>query len=237
MGCCRVAAQISVEDTDCIDLIGDGSPMAPLQAEPILAPTVIGLGQAPEILGNGISCGPTGLEVQPDRVTYLAFGGGLPGSLPMITTDQAGAGPNGSAAWGARLEVQTIQQDPNRASIPYAIGTFPGLNIVLEPGAVCEVLLTVYGAPINAPVGALTPIVDTKQWQFENNGPTLQTFATPPFNDEGPAGFFPAGSLVGDFVWRGYQVWIRTTGFTGPSSVTAYLGGAGVNVFIWGWPF
>jgi hypothetical protein len=235
---CRVYCESTVvsQSTDCIDLSGDGSTGTPLQANPILAPTVTGQGPTPGPLCNGITCGPDGLEVQPDRVLYVGIGGGASASLPVILTDQAGAGPGGSATWGARVDIQTVQLDPCRGSLAYSLRTFPGINYVLEPGATVELYLETYSTGINAAQGTLAPFLSVQQWQFENNGPALQTYVTPPFNDENPVTLFPAGSAVGDFIWVGYQVWIRTTGFTGPSSVSSYLGGAGMNAFIWGLP-
>lgn len=231
---CRVrceAAPIVAGGTSCVEVTGTGITGNPLQVSEVVAPTV----QHPLlsfVLPNGLSCGPNGFEVQPDR-QIGGYSVGTPiGFLPTITTNQAGVGPGGGVPWGARFDYQIVCTEPNRPQIFLGYVTHPALHIVLEPGAAVTYAFEAYSTPAhNDPPSLLTPWFSIFIWHFENNGTGLIRYDTP-FIYDGP-GFgetFGPAEPVGTFAWKGYQSYIATSGFTGASAVSGGFFGSGPSV-------
>lgn len=223
MGCrFRCESPTVAGGTTCIDVSGTGVTGDPLQISENLAPTL----PYPLVGGtlpNGISCGPTGLEVAADRQPSLFLASAPIGYLPVITTDMA------AAPWGARLEYDITNLEANRLSVVLGWIIHPPLHVILEPGATMTYAFEVYNTPAhNDPPGLLAPWYGLSIWHFENNGTGLIRYDTPYIHDGPNFGetFGPAEPF-GTFAWKGYQAIITTTGFTGASNVGAGIFGSG----------
>ena len=140
-GPCRIRVPITVADTDCVDLEGDGSPSSPLTAAPIIPASIphplLGAGTP---VSNGLACEATGLEVGPYSFVF-GGGGGLPiGSLPPIVADTPPGpfvgGPVGSIAWGPALSTSLPNPSPSGQFFGgLATTEHPIIRVTLEPGA------------------------------------------------------------------------------------------------------
>lgn len=151
------AVTITIADTECIDLSGDGSLASPLMADIIIAPDDGG--------GNGVECGPTGLFVAPstDLGNTLIFGSDgrlLVPSDPAIAAHESDAvdahdasavsfvpaGPISSTdVQSATVEIATTLV-PNNQIIDYAL-VLADAGKVVEINAAADKIVTV---PLNA---------------------------------------------------------------------------------------
>lgn len=225
MGCCQPKCRCenflsAIEDTNTIDLSGNGSPGTPLKGDVILAPTVIHpLTLA--VLPNGISAGVAGLEAQPDRQFGFSVIPPLPGGQPPITVDTAGGEVAGQAIWGTGVTGSAIGYDANRDTLAQRTEERPIVTATLEPGATVSV-----GHKVNA-FGFL-------DWHIENTTASIQTTTIwlgylVAIDSIIPAGVANPGPL------ETWDMLIRTTGFTGASSVST-VGDRGMSVVYYGWP-
>lgn len=223
--CCRVrvSPEITAEGTTCIDVAGVGSPGDPLQVSEVLAPTVTQPLPSPTVMANGLTCGVSGFEVQPDRPVGGGFGVQGSGTWPIVTTDMSGAGPGGSTPWGPPLDVNVVNVDPNHNVLGLGFLLLPSMHVVLEPGATFSFWWEARSEAINVPGPAVTPYFFGLAWHLENNGTGVIRYDVPailePPTNNGAS--FPAGSAAFDFIAVGFQGYIETTGFTGASSVSS----------------
>ena len=212
---------ITVADTDCIDLAGDGSGGSPLTATPIIpAGAVVPHPLAPGVLPdtiNGAVCTPTGLMApQPGfpsaSITNLPFG-----SNPDIIANTAGAIP-----WGPVGTDTLVNPNADRFMLTQRITQFPFTALTLEPGASARVgvILDPFGLAIYLDIWAMT----------NNSGASVETYRGYPQTFYS-WGFQAAGTpSVVDF-----QMFVELAGAAGASSATTF-GQAGMLLNQFGVP-
>jgi len=212
---------VDTVSTDCIDLLGDGTPGDPLNAQPII-PALVDhplLGAGVPVL-NGVECLPAGLTTGPYAFAF-GGGGGLPiGSLPVISVDTAGFD-----AWGPALSVSFPNPSPfGQLFAANIYTTHPIVAVTLEPGASFQYGLS-DGCP--DPIGA--PFFTTVTYSKINLSGVTESFTFTPSLGVNGAIIAPAGTLDVCVVSRA-----RLTGSSGASSIASALFGSGVELNIFG---
>jgi hypothetical protein len=220
-GPCRVRVPITVADTDCVDLEGDGSPGSPLTAAPIIpAGAVVPNPAAPGLLPdtiNGVVCTPTGLMApQPGFPNFSRT------NLPFGSNPDIIANTGGPIPWGPVGTDTLLNPNTDRVMLTQRVTQSPLVQFVLEPGAT---------ARVGYILDPLSFAIYFETWRMTNiSGGSIETYALYPRTVVGLTVQLAGAPSVVDF-----QMFVEAIGFAGSSAITSF-GQSGMSVTQFGVP-